>query len=166
MSCTCIRRPMREAIAGGRGGRGGRADVNAPQSSPRGRGSCGEKETDESLYVVVNGSLGARKRKSVFRCFALSCSSVRVSAVTRWKSRSKQSALRLSNVLVVCTEVKQIFILLCLKQQTSIFFDSNHLSASASWTFPLQLLRPQETVYHEAPQGKFCLPLTCAPCSF
>lgn len=43
MCLTCIRSPMREAIAGGRGGRGGRADVNAPQSSPRGRGSFGEE---------------------------------------------------------------------------------------------------------------------------
>ncbi len=47
LCCTCIRMPMREAIAGGRGGRGGRADVNAPQSSPRGRGSCGGEKKGE-----------------------------------------------------------------------------------------------------------------------
>lgn len=41
---------MREAIAGGRGGRGGRPDVNAPQSSPRGRGICaGDKKKEDEI---------------------------------------------------------------------------------------------------------------------
>lgn len=42
---------MREAMAGGRGGRGGRADVSAPQSSPRGSGRCQGEEKGEDGEV-------------------------------------------------------------------------------------------------------------------
>ena len=62
MCLTCIRSPMREAIAGGRGGRGGRADVNAPQSSPRGRGSFGE-ERQGGKKLEVNKNKGGMKEK-------------------------------------------------------------------------------------------------------
>lgn len=44
---------MREAIAGGRGGRGGRADVKAPQSSPMGRRNCGTKRKGEKHKLVL-----------------------------------------------------------------------------------------------------------------
>lgn len=54
---------MREAIAGGRGGRGGRADVNAPQSSPRGRGSCGGELKGKTKVSWASERKGREKSK-------------------------------------------------------------------------------------------------------
>lgn len=56
---------MREAMAGGRGGRGGRADVSAPQSSPRGSGRCGGEGRGEDGEFDT----GKVTHKYMFICF-------------------------------------------------------------------------------------------------
>lgn len=53
---------MREAMAVGRGGRGGRADVSALQSSPRGSGRCGgEGKGEDREFDKGKGKMSAEK---------------------------------------------------------------------------------------------------------